>query len=93
MSSDLKEASQRQGSFLQTMKAVAWSFFGVRKSSDYAQDVAKINLIHVIVAGIIAAIVFVAIMRATLRHEPCYADEPATISRISFVILAWRALL
>lgn len=59
MSSDLKEASQRQGSFLQTMKAVAWSFFGVRKSSDYAQDVAKINLIHVIVAGIIAAIVFV----------------------------------
>ncbi len=59
MSSDLKEASQRQGSFLQTMKAVAWSFFGVRKSSDYAQDVAKINPIHVIVAGIIAAIVFV----------------------------------
>ncbi|HEX5312871.1 DUF2970 domain-containing protein [Aquabacterium sp.] len=59
MSSDLKEASQRQGSFLQTMKAVAWSFFGVRKSSDYAQDVAKINPIHVIVAGVIAAIVFV----------------------------------
>lgn len=59
MSSDLKEASQRDGSFLQTMKAVAWSFFGVRKSSDYAQDVAKINPIHVIVAGVIAAIVFV----------------------------------
>lgn len=59
MSSDLKDASQRDGSFLQTMKAVAWSFFGVRKSSDYAQDVAKINPIHVIVAGVIAAIVFV----------------------------------
>ena len=59
MSSDLKEATQRKGSFLQTLKAVAWSFFGVRKSTDYAQDVAKINPVHVIVAGVIAAVLFV----------------------------------
>ncbi len=59
MSSDLKEAAQRKGSFLQTLKAVAWSFFGVRKSTDYAQDVAKINPVHVIVAGVIAAVLFV----------------------------------
>lgn len=59
MSSDLKEATQRKGSFWQTLKAVAWSFFGVRKSTDYAQDVAKINPVHVIVAGVIAAVVFV----------------------------------
>ncbi len=59
MSEDLKEAAQRKGSFLQTMKAVAWSFFGVRKSTDYAQDVAKINPVHVIVAGVITALVFV----------------------------------
>jgi hypothetical protein len=59
VSDDLKEASQRQGSFWQTAKAVAWSFFGVRKSSDYAQDVAKINPVHVIVAGVLAAVLFV----------------------------------
>ncbi|MDE2593536.1 MAG: DUF2970 domain-containing protein [Burkholderiales bacterium] len=59
MSSDLKEATQRKGSFFQTLKAVAWSFFGVRKSADYAQDVAKINPVHVIVAGVIAAVLFV----------------------------------
>jgi hypothetical protein len=59
MSDDLRKAVQRQGSFWQTLKAVAWSFFGVRKSSDYAQDVAKINPIHVIVAGVLAAVVFV----------------------------------
>ena len=34
-------------------------FFGVRKSSDYAQDVAKINPVHVIVAGVVAALLFV----------------------------------
>ena len=53
MSDDLKAAAKREGSFLQTLKAVAWSFFGVRKSTDYAEDVAKINPIHVIVAGVI----------------------------------------
>lgn len=58
-SNDLKQAAQRKGSFLQTLKAVAWSFFGVRKSSDYAQDVARINPVHVIVAGVLAALVFV----------------------------------
>ncbi len=59
MSEDLREATQRKGSFVQTLKAVAWSFFGVRKSKDYAQDVAKINPIHVIVAGILAGVLFV----------------------------------
>ncbi|MEJ5896790.1 MAG: DUF2970 domain-containing protein [Aquabacterium sp.] len=59
MSEDLRQASQRPGSFWQTLKAVAWSFFGVRKSSDYAQDVARINPVHVIVAGVLAALVFV----------------------------------
>lgn len=59
MTDDLRKAAQREGSFAQTLKAVAWSFFGVRKSADYAQDVAKINPVHVIVAGVLAAFVFV----------------------------------
>ncbi len=59
MTDDLRDASQRKGSFVQTLKAVAWSFFGVRKSTDYAQDVAKINPVHVIVAGVLAAVLFV----------------------------------
>ncbi|RTL28181.1 MAG: DUF2970 domain-containing protein [Burkholderiales bacterium] len=59
MTDELRDAAQRKGSFVQTLKAVAWSFFGVRKSSDYAQDVAKINPVHVIVAGVVAALLFV----------------------------------
>lgn len=60
MSGDLKHAAARKGSFLQTMRAVAWSFFGVRRSADYAQDVAKLNPVHVIIAGIIGAGLFIA---------------------------------
>ena len=59
MSDDLRNAAARKGSFLQTLRAVAWSFFGVRRSADYAQDVAKLNPVHVIVAGVAGAALFV----------------------------------
>lgn len=59
MSHDLKAAVQRRGSFGQTARAVAWSFFGVRKSSDQEKDLSQINPVHVIVAGLIGALVFI----------------------------------
>jgi len=62
MSGGLKEAVQRKGSFLQTMRAVAWSFFGVRKSRDYEQDVTHLNPVHVIIAGVIGAVVFICVL-------------------------------
>lgn len=41
------------------MKAVFWSFFGVRKKSDYEKDAQQLNPLHVIIAGVIGAIVFI----------------------------------
>lgn len=60
MMSDLKDVMQRKASFAATMKAVFWSFFGVRKRSDYESDAARLNPLHVIIAGVIGAAVFVA---------------------------------
>ncbi len=62
MSEDLKQAAQRKASFGATMKAVFWSFFGVRKRRDYESDAARLNPVHVIIAGVIGALVFVAIL-------------------------------
>jgi amino acid transporter len=56
---ELKEAVQRKISFGATVRAVLWSFFGVRKKSDYDEDVQNLNPVHVIVAGIIAAALLV----------------------------------
>jgi amino acid transporter len=56
---DLKEAVRRKMSFGATMKAVLWSFFGVRKNSAYQEDTQTLNPLHVIIAGIIAAVMFV----------------------------------
>ncbi|MCF8162657.1 MAG: DUF2970 domain-containing protein [Polynucleobacter sp.] len=56
---DLKQATQRKMSFGATVKAVLWSFFGVRKKSGFEEDTQKLNPLHVIIAGVIAAILFV----------------------------------
>ena len=58
MSGDLKQAVARRGSFVQTVKAVAWSFFGIRRSTGLAEDVQKLNPVHVIIAGVIGAALF-----------------------------------
>ena len=62
MSGSLKDAAGRKGSFLQTMKAVGWSFFGVRKSAEYERDVSQLNPVHVIVAGLVGAALFVGVL-------------------------------
>ena len=44
---------------VRAFKAVAWSFFGIRKSAEYEKDVNQLNPVHVIVAGVIGAALFV----------------------------------
>ena len=63
----LREAVQRKGSFGQSMKAVAWSFFGVRRGSDYEKDVSQLNPVHVVIAGVIAAVVFIGVLVAVVH--------------------------
>lgn len=43
-------------------KAVFWSFFGVRKRSDYEADTQRLEPQHVIAAGVVSAIVFVLVL-------------------------------
>ena len=52
----------RKASFAQSMKAVAWSFFGVRKKSDYEHDAGNLNPVHVILAGLVGAAIFIAVL-------------------------------
>ncbi|HEX2012775.1 MAG TPA: DUF2970 domain-containing protein [Roseateles sp.] len=59
---DLKDAAARPVSFAQTVKAIAWAFFGVRRGADYDKDVAKLNPVHVIIAGVIGAALFVLLL-------------------------------
>lgn len=53
------EVTTRRASLMQTVGAVAWSFFGVRKSAAHDVDVARLNPVHVILVGVLMAALFV----------------------------------
>ncbi|MCC2595934.1 DUF2970 domain-containing protein [Pusillimonas sp. MFBS29] len=59
MTTDIKDLSRRKLNFFQTMKAVAWGFFGVRKGKGYTEDINNLNPVHLIIAGLIATLLFV----------------------------------
>lgn len=42
-----------------TFKAVLWGFLGIRSSQGYERDRKKLKVHHVIVAGIVCALIFV----------------------------------
>ncbi|RQO79247.1 DUF2970 domain-containing protein [Acidovorax sp. FJL06] len=50
---------ERKGSLLRTVRAVAWSLIGLRKGSEYQQDVEKLNPLHIIVVGLVAVFLLV----------------------------------
>ena len=54
--------TRRKGSFVQTMKAVGWSFFGVRKGTDYEKDLNQLNPVHVVIAAVIGAALFIIVL-------------------------------
>ena len=58
---------QRKGTWWRSFKAVAWSFFGVRRASDYEKDVSQLKPQHVIVAGLVAAALFVTLLVLLVR--------------------------
>ncbi|HUG59867.1 MAG TPA: DUF2970 domain-containing protein [Candidimonas sp.] len=67
MTQDIQELSRRKLNFFQTLKAVAWGFFGVRKGKGYNEDISKLNPVHLILAGVLAAIVFVVVLVLAAR--------------------------
>ena len=58
---------KRKASLLDTVKAVASSFFGVRGRKAHEEDVGKLNPIHVILVGIGLAAVFVLILITVVK--------------------------
>ncbi|MFL6632842.1 MAG: DUF2970 domain-containing protein [Massilia sp.] len=59
---DDKQPPVKTASFGATMKAVFWSFFGVRKRRDYEHDAANLNPVHVIVGALIGVALFIGIL-------------------------------
>lgn len=59
---DVEQGPARSAGFAPTMRAVLWSFFGVRRHADYEKDAAALNPVHVIITGVLAAAFFVFVL-------------------------------
>jgi hypothetical protein len=46
-------------SLWRTIKAVAWSFVGLRARGDFEQDVKKLNPLHIIAVALVGVFMFV----------------------------------
>ena len=54
-------------SLLHTIKAVAWSFIGIRKNSEYQNDLDKLNPLHIIAVAIAAVMLLVVVLVAVVH--------------------------
>ncbi len=54
--------SPPRATLAETFKAVGASFFGVRSGKAHQSDMSRLNPIHVILAGIAAAVVFIGVL-------------------------------
>lgn len=50
---------KRKGSVFRTIKAVMWSFVGLRARGDYEKDVDQLNPVHIVIVGFVGVVVFV----------------------------------
>lgn len=64
---DTKAVTARKASILDTFKAVASSFFGVRGRSAHQRDLSQLNPVHLVIAGLVTAMVFVLILLVIVR--------------------------
>ncbi|MEI7783064.1 MAG: DUF2970 domain-containing protein [Betaproteobacteria bacterium] len=55
------------GRLLGTVKAVAWSFLGLRGRQGLEHDVQQLKPLHVLAAGLIGVFVFVGVLVALVR--------------------------
>ncbi len=72
MKSGSPPESSRGPLALQILQAIFWSFFGIRKRVDLQADLARLPVIPVILAGVVAAALLVGgvllVVRLVLAH-------------------------
>lgn len=65
-------ATRTHQTALQTAKAIAWGFFGVRKRAGLESDAKALKPLHLIVGGLLGAALFVGVLLAIAL----YASAP-----------------
>ena len=67
MSENKPVAPQPKLALWPTIKAVAWSFLGVRKNSEFQADIGRLNPYAIIAVGLVGAVLFVLTLIALVN--------------------------
>lgn len=76
-------ATPRKPSFWRTLRVVGWGFLGVRKNSEYQRDLAQVNPFHVIVAGLVGAVLLVLLLLAVVNWVVAGGSPSASAGQAS----------
>jgi len=57
--SDMVAVPVKRPSLWRSLKAVAWSFVGIRSRAGFQDDAEKVNPLHVLLAGVLAVLLLV----------------------------------
>ncbi|MCX7244182.1 MAG: DUF2970 domain-containing protein [Burkholderiales bacterium] len=64
---------KKNSNFWQSMRAVFWAFLGIRKKSGLQNDVATLSFIHIVIAGVLGALIFMGtlllIVKLVVNHS------------------------
>lgn len=60
-------AEEKKAGPLAVIKAVLWSFLGIRRGAEHEADMRRLKPVHVLVAGVIAAAVFILTIITVVR--------------------------
>ena len=56
-----------KASFLYSLWAVVWSFTGLRRKSDFDTDSAKLNPVHIVIAGFLVVACLIGILISIVK--------------------------
>jgi Protein of unknown function (DUF2970) len=59
MNAKIQTSVSNTPSFLRSVKTVAWSFLGIRKKSEFQDDLAQVSPLHILMVAVVAVLVFV----------------------------------
>ena len=62
-----ESAKPEKASFLYSLRAVVWSFTCLRRKSDFDTDSAKLNPVHIVIAGFLVVACLIGILISIVK--------------------------
>jgi hypothetical protein len=63
----MEEQRRKKSSLFAVVGTIMWSFLGVRRRAAHESETVRLSLVQILAAGVIGAVIFVAVLVALVR--------------------------